>query len=360
MNKKMKLGILTGGGDCPGMNAVIRAIAKKALLEYDVEVIGIEDGYDGLINNRYRKLDFNNVSGIVTLGGTILGTSNKANPYSYAVKRGNELVREDVSAKTIANVQRLGLDYLVCIGGDGTLIIGHRLFKDGVPVVGVPKTIDNDVIGTDITFGFDSAVHVASEGIERIRTTAQSHHRVMIVEVMGRNAGWIALHAGIASGADIVLIPEITYDLNIIAEKIRMRHQKGRRYTIVVVAEGVKIKTDVDSIPASIRSDSIGFALRAQIEEVTGIETRAVVMGHLQRGGIPTAFDRVLATRLGIKAVDIISKGEIGYMAAVKGDSMGEVPLDIVAQGQRLIASDDPLIQVARSVGTCFGDQVCE
>ena len=357
MRNRTKFAILTGGGDCPGMNAVIRAVAKKALLEYDAEVIGIEDGYDGLINNRYRKLDFNNVSGIVTLGGTILGTSNRANPYSYAVRRGNELVMEDVSSTAIANVQCLGIECLVCIGGDGTLIIANQLFRDGVPLIGVPKTIDNDVIGTDITFGFDSAVHVASEGIERIRTTAQSHHRVMIVEVMGRNAGWIALHAGIASGADIVLIPEIKYDLNVIADKVRERHRKGRKYTIVVVAEGVKIKTNADSIPASIRADSVGFFLRAQIEEITGVEVRAVVMGHLQRGGIPTAYDRVLATRLGIKAVEMMRGRRYGYMAGIKGNTLSEVSLDIVAQGQRLISSDDPLVQAARSVGTCFGDK---
>ena len=357
MSKKVKFAILTGGGDCPGMNAVIRAIAKKAILESDAEVIGIEDGYDGLVNDRHRKLDFDTVSGIVTLGGTILGTSNKANPYKFIVQKENERQVMDVSAQTIANIQRMGIECLVCIGGDGTLIIANRLFRDGVPIIGVPKTIDNDVIGTDITFGFDSAVEVACAGIERIRTTAQSHHRVMIVEVMGRNAGWIALHSGIASGADVILIPEIPYNLNIIADKVRERHLRHRRYTIMVVAEGVKAKTDENSIPASIRADSIGFILRSQIEQLTGVEARTVVLGHLQRGGTPTAFDRVLATRLGIKTVEMIQAHKYGYMVGIKGNVLTEVPLDIVAQGQRLISPDDPLIQSARSVGTCLGDR---
>ncbi len=363
MGKKLKFAILTGGGDCPGMNAVIRAVAKKAILEYEAEVVGIEDGYDGMIHDHHRKLDFDTVSGIITLGGTILGTSNKANPYSYAVKKGNRMEMEDVSVTAIANVQRMGIDCLVCIGGDGTLTIAYHLFQDGIPIIGVPKTIDNDVRGTDITFGFDSAVHVASAGIERIRTTAQSHHRVMIVEVMGRNAGWIALHAGVASGADIVLIPEIPYDLNNIAEKVRERHARGRRYTIVVVAEGVKpvmenarLEEMGTTTKELTRSDSIGFMLRSQIERVTGIEARTVVMGHLQRGGMPTAFDRVLATRLGTKVVDMIIDGRYGYMVGVKGNGLVDVPLEEVVRGQRLISPDDALVQSARSVGTCFGD----
>ena len=363
MEKKRQIAILTGGGDCPGINAVIRAVTKKAILEYGMEVIGIEDGYQGLIHNRHRRLHYDDVSGILTLGGTILGTSKKDNPYRYAVKKGDKLEFEDVSATAIANAKRLGIDCLVCIGGDGTLAIAHRLFEDGIPIVGVPKTIDNDLRGTDITFGFDSAVYIATEGIDRIHSTAQSLHRAMIVEVMGHNAGWIALHAGVAGGGDIVLIPEIPYDLDVIAEKVKERNRKGRRFSIVVVAEGAKpkggdivIQRIVKESPDPIRLGGIGFVLGSQIEKTTGIETRTVVMGHLLRGGTPTPFDRVLATRLGAKAVDMIAKEEFGYMVAVSGSSLVKVSLEDVAKGPRTVPLDEPLIQSARSVDTCFGD----
>lgn len=363
MEKKRQIAILTGGGDCPGINAVIRAVTKKAILEYGMEVIGIEDGYQGLIHNRHRRLHYDDVSGILTLGGTILGTSKKDNPYRYAVKKGDKLEFEDVSATAIANAKRLGIDCLVCIGGDGTLAIAHRLFEDGIPIVGVPKTIDNDLRGTDITFGFDSAVYIATEGIDRIHSTAQSLHRAMIVEVMGHNAGWIALHAGVAGGGDIVLIPEIPYDLDVIAEKVKERNRKGRRFSIVVVAEGAKpkggdivIQRIVKESPDPIRLGGIGFVLGSQIEKTTGIETRTVVMGHLLRGGTPTPFDRVLATRLGAKAVDMIANQEFGYMVGVRGNSLVAVSLEDVAQGPRTVPLDEPLIQSARSVDTCFGD----
>jgi len=363
MEKKRQIAILTGGGDCPGINAVIRAVTKKAILEYGMEVIGIEDGYQGLIHNRHRKLHYDDVSGILTLGGTILGTSKKDNPYRYAVKKGDKLEFEDVSATAIANAKRLGIDCLVCIGGDGTLAIAHRLFEDGIPIVGVPKTIDNDLRGTDITFGFDSAVYIATEGIDRIHSTAQSLHRAMIVEVMGHNAGWIALHAGVAGGGDIVLIPEIPYDLDVIAEKVKERNRKGRRFSIVVVAEGAKpkggdivIQRIVKESPDPIRLGGIGFVLGSQIEKTTGIETRTVVMGHLLRGGTPTPFDRVLATRLGAKAVDMIANEEFGYMVGVRGNSLVAVSLEDVAKGPRTVPLDEPLIQSARSVDTCFGD----
>jgi len=363
MEKKRQIAILTGGGDCPGINAVIRAVTKKAILEYGMEVIGIEDGYQGLIHNRHRRLHYDDVSGILTLGGTILGTSKKDNPYRYAVKKGDKLEFEDVSATAIANAKRLGIDCLVCIGGDGTLAIAHRLFEDGIPIVGVPKTIDNDLRGTDITFGFDSAVYIATEGIDRIHSTAQSLHRAMIVEVMGHNAGWIALHAGVAGGGDIVLIPEIPYDLDVIAEKVKERNRKGRRFSIVVVAEGAKpkggdivIQRIVKESPDPIRLGGIGFVLGSQIEKTTGIETRTVVMGHLLRGGTPTPFDRVLATRLGAKAVDMIANEEFGYMVGVRGNSLVAVSLEDVAKGPRTVPLDEPLIQSARSVDTCFGD----
>lgn len=357
-----RIAILTGGGDCPGINAVIRAVAKKAIYEKGMEVIGIEDGYDGLIHNRYRKLNFDDVSGILTLGGTILGTSKIANPYRYAVGKGKDLEFKDLSQVAIKNIKQLDVNCLVCIGGDGTLGIAYRLFRDGIPIVGVPKTIDNDLRGTDVTFGFDSAVFIATEGIDRIHTTAQSHHRIMIVEVMGHKAGWIALHAGVAGGGDIILIPEIPYDINIIAQKVKERSRKGKRFSIVVIAEGANPKGGEVVIQRIVRESSdpvrlggIGFILGEEIEKITGIETRTVIMGHLQRGGSPTPFDRTLATQLGTRAVDMIEKKEYGYMVAVKGNSFVKVSLENVAKGPRTVPLDHPLIESARSIGTCFG-----
>src|SRR4030043_1699494 len=240
--KRKRMAILTGGGDCPGINAVIRAVAKKAMLEKEMEVIGLGDGYDGIVDNRWRPLDYEAVSGILTLGGTILGTSKTVNPYRYAVQKGNRLEFRNLSKITIKNLKNLDIDSLVCIGGDGTLGIAYRLYKDGIPIVGVPKTIDNDLRGTEITFGFDSAVQIATEAIDRIHTTAQSHHRIMIVEVMGRRAGWIALYSGVAGGGDIILIPEIPYDISVVAEKVKERNKRGKRFSIVGVAEGAKPK----------------------------------------------------------------------------------------------------------------------
>jgi phosphofructokinase-like protein len=363
--KKNSIAILTGGGDCPATNAVIRAVAKKAILEHKLEVIGIEDGYEGMIENRYRRLEYRDVSGILTMGGTILGTSNTSNPYRYAVKTGEQLKFKDVSRAAIDNLKKLNVECLVCIGGDGTLSIADRLFRDGLPVIGVPKTIDNDLLGTDITFGFDTAVSINAEGIDRLHTTAQSHHRVMIVEVMGRYAGWIALHAGIAGGGDIILIPEIPYDIDVISKKVVQRSKIGKRFTIVVVSEGAKpkggdmvVRRVVKKSTDPIRLGGIGFVLGSQIEKATGLETRAVVMGHLQRGGTPTSFDRVLATRLGSRAVDMMKDKKYGYMVGVRNDSLVDVPLEEVARGRKLVPPDHPLIKSARSVGTCFGDRL--
>jgi len=363
--KKGRIAILTGGGDCPGINAVIRAVAKRAILEHGLEVIGIEDGFDGVIHGRHRRLQYDDVSGIITLGGTILGTSNTANPYRCAVSNCGVLEFEDMSQSAIARIRALEVDCLVCIGGDGTLGIAYKLYKDGIPVIGVPKTIDNDLIGTDITFGFDSAVRIATEGIDRLHTTAQSHHRVMVVEVMGRHAGWIALHAGVASGGDVILIPEIPFNIDVIAETVKQRSKKGKRFSIVVVAEGAKpeggdvtVQRIVKESPDPVRLGGIGFILGSQIEKETGIETRTVVMGHLQRGGVPTPFDRILATRLGTRAVDMIQDETYGYMVGIKDNQLTMVPLEDVARGSRTVPPDDPLIKAARSVGTCFGDRI--
>jgi ATP-dependent phosphofructokinase / diphosphate-dependent phosphofructokinase len=363
MKRGNKIAILTGGGDCPGINAVIRAVTKKAILEYGLQVIGFEDSYYGLINNRHRALAYEDVSGILTLGGTILGTSKIANPYRYAIKKGKELEFKDLSRQAIRNLHRLGVGCLVCIGGDGTLSIANRLFEDGIPVVAVPKTIDNDLKETDITFGFDTARQIATEGVDRLHSTAQSHHRVMVVEVMGHKAGWLALHAGIAGGGDIILIPEMPYDIDVICERIRERHQYGKRFSIVVIAEGAKpkggevvVQRIVKESADPVRLGGVGFVLGNQIEKITGVETRTVVMGHLLRGGTPTSFDRILATQLGTKAVDLIKDKKFGYMVSVKANSIVAVSLKRVARGPRTVPLHDPLIDSARAVGTCFGD----
>jgi 6-phosphofructokinase 1 len=361
---KKRIAILTGGGDCPGMNAVIRAVTKKAIYEKGMEVIGIEDGYHGMIHNRHRILKYDDVSGILTLGGTILGTSKTANPYRYAIKKGDQLEFQDLSKRAIQNINKLRADCLVCIGGDGTLDIASRLFKDGLPVIGLPKTIDNDLRGTDITFGFDSAVSIATEGVDRIHTTAQSHHRIMIVEVMGHRAGWIALYSGVAGGGDIILIPEIPFDINVVSEKVRERNKKGKRFSIVVVAEGAKprdgdivIQRMVEESADPVRLGGIGFVLGEQIERMTGLETRTVVMGHLLRGGPPTPFDRILATGLGSKAVDMTESKKFGYMVGVKRNSLVTVSLEEVAKGPKTVPLNHPMIKAALSLGTCFGDE---
>jgi 6-phosphofructokinase 1 len=360
--RRKRIGILTGGGDCPGINAVIRAVAKKAIHDYDMEVVGIEDGYEGLVHERSRKLESRDVSGILTLGGTILGTTKKVNPYRYAMKRDGDLVFKDMSRQAVRFAKSINLDCLVVIGGDGTLGIAYRLFKDGIPVVGVPKTIDNDILGTDRTFGFDTATWIATEGIDRLHTTAQSHHRVMVVEVMGHNAGWLALASGIAGGGDIILIPEMPYRMDKIVEKVRERNRKGKRFSIVVVAEGAKprggevvVQRIVKESSDPIRLGGIGFILGDQIEKATGVETRSVVMGHLQRGGSPTPFDRILATELGSKAIDMTVAKKFGYMVGLhKGDYI-EVSLRDVAKGHRTVPLNSPYIKTAVSLGTSFG-----
>jgi ATP-dependent phosphofructokinase / diphosphate-dependent phosphofructokinase len=363
MKKTRTIAILSGGGDCPGTNAVIRAVAKKAIIQYGMNIIGIEDGYEGLINHKWRKLHYSDVSGILTEGGTILGTSNKADPFKYAIEKGKKTVFKDVSKRVMSNIKKLGIDCLVCIGGDGTLLVSNKFHKIGVPIVAVPKTIDNDLRGTDVTFGFDTAVMIAAEAIDRVHTTAQSHHRVMIVEVMGRTAGWIALYAGVAGGGDIILIPEIPYNIESIIRKVKDRNRMGKKFSIIVVAEGAKpkggkvvIQQIVKNSPEQVRLGGISFVLGKQIEDATKIETRQVILGHLQRGGTPTPTDRVLATRLGTKAVELIEAKQYGYMAAVKGNDIIAVPIEEAAKGPRNVPVDHSLITSARAVGTCFGD----
>jgi phosphofructokinase-like protein len=358
-----RIGILTSGGDCPGINAVIRAIVRRVVLEYGAEVIGFEDGYHGLIYNRHRRIVLSDVSNILMQGGTILGTSKQANPYQYALKDKGKLVFKDMSRPTIQNIKGLDLDCIICIGGDGSLGIAHKLNRDGIPMVGIPKTIDNDIYGTDITFGFDSAVTVATEGIDRVHTTAESHHRIMIVEVMGHNAGWLGLYSGLAGGADIILIPEIPYQISKVAGIIKERHHRGKKFSIIVVSEGAKpkggkivIRKLVKESSDPIRLGGVSFVLAEQLEKMTGLESRPVILGHVQRGGTPTAFDRVLATELGIKAVDMIAHKRFGKMVGVCGGDLKEINFNDVARGSKQVPLDHKLIKSARCVGTSLGD----
>lgn len=363
-SRKNRIGILTGGGDCPGLNAVIRGVAKVSMQRYGMEVLGVVDGFEGLILRKVNPLKWEDVSGILTQGGTILGTTNRADPFKWSVEFDNGKYKNvDVSDKVMEYIEELELDALVCIGGDGTMTIANQLNQKGIHVVGVPKTIDNDILGTDITFGFNTAVATASEAVDKLNSTAMSHHRVMIVEVMGRDAGWIALETGIATGSDVVLIPEIPYDLNSVCEKVSERSRKGHQFSIVVVAEGAKpkdgervIKRVVQGSPEPVRLGGIGSKLAHDIEELTGLECRVTVLGHLLRGGTPSAFDRVLATRFGVKAAELCCQGVTGVMVAVRGNEIINVPLSEVGGKNRFVCVDDRLIDVARSVGTCFGE----
>lgn len=317
------IGVLTAGGDCPGLNAVIRGVTVRALTHHDAEVVGIQNGWEGLMEGDTIPLDRDSVRGILARGGTILGTS-RMDPY----------VHGDGYQSCTKTIKRNGIDSLVVIGGDGTLRSALRLSEEGLPIVGVPKTIDNDIAGTDTTFGFSTAVQIATEAIDRLASTAESHNRVIVVEVMGRTKGWIATYAGIAGGADAILIPEVPYDLDEIADIVRHRHRRGQRYSIVVVAEG--IEPPEGTVSQKKRKDAFGFdrlggvsyQVADALEEMTGFETRVSVLGHTQRGGTPSAFDRVLATRLGVAAADYAVEGKTGVMAAVRGLNIVPVPIE--------------------------------
>ena len=363
MNKK--IGILTGGGDCPGLNALIRAVVKSAIHKQGWQAVGILDGFEGLLwPGRHTKLSYDKVSEILTFGGTILGSSNRIDPFHVKEEKGGGINTSDRSGEVVRVIKRLGLDVLFVSGGDGTMTIASGINALGVPVIGMPKTIDNDLRGTDFTIGFDTAVTIASEAIDRLRTTAQSHHRVMVVEVMGRNAGWIALESGIASGADIVLIPEIPFSLESICRAIDLRSRKGRRYTIVVVAEGASLKggkqvvqREVKTSAEPIRLGGIGEVVTHEIESRTGIETRVTVLGHVQRGGTPTARDRNLATLFGIEAVRAAAEGETGIYVALKGNKVTRLPLRQAAQGIRRVSLNCAQVLAARAIGMRFGNE---
>lgn len=366
MAKTLKqIGILTGGGDCPGLNAVIRAVAKTGMNDFGATVVGIEDGFEGLVEGRMHELRNQDVSGILNLGGTILGTSNKGDPWHYPEDKGDGQVEiVDASHRAVKNFKRWGLDALVAVGGDGTMNISLKLAALGVNVVGVPKTIDNDLAATDLTFGHDTAVSIATEAIDRLHTTASSHHRVMVLEVMGRYAGWIALSAGLAGGADIILIPEIPFRWESVFEKVLDRSTRGKRFSIVCVAEGAKCP-DVGEVVKSYdvkRTDAkqlggVGDYVAKQITEHTEVETRVTVLGHLQRGGSPTAYDRILATKFGTAGCRLAAEGKFGTMVALHGQDIVSVPIKDAVAKLKLVPPDHPMVLAARSVGTSFGDE---
>ncbi|MGH7595734.1 MAG: 6-phosphofructokinase [bacterium] len=360
-----RIGILTGGGDCPGLNAVIRAVAKTAMNDYGATVIGIEDGFEGLVEGRMHELSNSKVSGIINQGGTILGTSNKGDPWHYPTEGPDgKTVIVDASQKAIRNYRRWALDTLVAVGGDGTMNISHKLAELGANIIGVPKTIDNDLEATDMTFGHDSAVYIATEAIDRLHTTASSHHRVMVIEVMGRYAGWIALSAGLAGGADIILIPEICFKWEPICRKVLERSTHGKRFSIICVAEGAKCpeigeivkQYDVKRTDAK-QLGGVGEFVAKTITEQTELETRVTVLGHLQRGGSPTPFDRLLATKFGVLACKLAAEQKYGMMVALRGSEVVPVAIKDAISRQKLVPPDHQMVLAAKSVGTSFGDE---
>jgi phosphofructokinase-like protein len=359
-----RIGVLTGGGDCPGINAVLRAVVKRSILQYGWEVIGIEDGFEGLIlRDRTRRLDLGDVRGILPRGGTILGTTNRANPFSYVTRTPEgDVETHDVSSEVIARIEALALDALIVIGGDGSLSIARDFCRMGVPIVGVPKTIDNDVGQTDLTFGFDTALDTATQAIDKLHTTAESHHRIMIVEVMGREAGWLALDAGLAGGADVILIPEIPFQLEAIVRKIGAREHEGALFSVVVVSEGARplggervYQVSCDP-SASRRLGGIGNWLGDQIACLTAREVRTTVLGHVQRGGSPSAFDRKLATWFGSEATGLVAERAWGQMVALHGDQIVAVPIADAVREVKTVPLDGHRVRAARAMGLCLGD----
>jgi phosphofructokinase-like protein len=362
MARPRHIGVLTAGGDCPGMNAAVRAVVKAAEHRHELRVTGFLDGFAGLLADRSRPLGFDDVAGILVQGGTMLGSSNRDDPFRVPVAGGTGY--EDRSDAVLATAARHGLDGLVVVGGDGSLTIARRLAGRGLPIVGIPKTIDNDVSGTDITVGFDSALSVVTEALDRLHTTAASHHRVMVVEVMGRQAGWIALESGIAAGGDVVLIPEIPFRYEAAAAGILARAHRGRRFSIVVVAEGARcphgdlvVRQRIADSPEPIRLGGVGEVVSHALEALVPFEVRYVVLGHLQRGGSPTPFDRMLATRFGVAAVAALADGDSGCMVALHGARIERVPIDATVTRPRLVDPCGERVTAARSVGTIFGDE---
>jgi ATP-dependent phosphofructokinase / diphosphate-dependent phosphofructokinase len=349
-----RIGILTGGGDCPGLNAVIRAAVRTLTRDYGLEVVGIQLGFEGLLTKAIVPLTLETIRGILPKGGTLLRTTNRGNPFEYPA----DGRIEDRSGECIDNIRELGIDGIIAIGGDGTLKIAQRLCDLGVPMVAVPKTIDNDLEATDFTFGFHTAVAVATEAVDRLHSTAESHDRVMILEVMGRNAGWIALYAGIAGGADIILIPEIPYEPASIVATIRERHADGSKFDIVVVAEGAKRVGGEEAYLDHVlgRLGGIAYQVAAEIQEQIDHEIRVTVLGHVQRGGSPIPFDRVLATRFGKAAADLVARSDFGKMVSLREDRIVAVPIRDAVSRPKMIQPDGELVQTALSLGIAFGD----
>jgi phosphofructokinase-like protein len=348
------IGIATGGGDAPGLNAVIRAATKAAILEHQWKVIGIPDGFDGLIwPEKSFELTLDRVSGILPRGGTILGTTNRGNPFHYKKEENGQEVVRDISDQVIANAKKLGIDAIVTIGGDGSQRIGCDLFQKGMKIVGVPKTIDNDLSATELTFGFDTALHTVTDAIDKIHTTAASHHRVMVVEVMGRDCGWIALAGGIAGGAHIILIPEIPFTIKSVCDFIAQRESRGSHFTIVVVAEGVKQPPEFKE---NRRGGSVGILIGNAIAAGSNKEVRVSVLGHIQRGGSPSPFDRVLATRFGVAAVELIAEGQFGKMVALRSSKIVAVDMAEAIGKLKAVRPDGELVRTARAIGIGFGD----
>ncbi|WP_066635644.1 6-phosphofructokinase [Desulfolucanica intricata] len=356
-----RIGILTGGGDCPGLNAVIRAIVKTAA-GYKISVAGVIDGFGGLIHNRIKELTEKDVIGILPRGGTILGTTNRDDPFHYPVIKDGKKIYEDVSYKVKENLVKNKIQALIVIGGDGSLKIAKEFYEQGVPIIGVPKTIDNDLSATDQTFGFDTALTTATEALDKLHTTAESHHRVMILEVMGRYAGWIALQSGLAGGADVILIPEIPFQIDKVIEKVNERREQGKKFSIIVVAEGAKplggqmvVQKHIEDSPDPIRLGGIGNIVGIEVEKGTNMETRVTVLGHLQRGGSPTAFDRILATRYGNKAVHLVANGRFGEMVCLRTPEIKSVSLADAVGELRQVPPNGDMVLTAEQIGISLG-----
>lgn len=357
-----RIGIITGGGDCPGLNAVIRGVTKPAQ-DYGMNVFGILDGFEGLVEGKAKELNNQDVSGILAIGGTILGSSNKGDPFHWPIEKNGKIEVIDKSQDAIKNYHAWGLDAIIAIGGDGTMHICNKLSKMGMNVIGVPKTIDNDLDATDMTFGHYSAVYVVSMALDRLHTTASSHHRVMVVEVMGRYAGWIALNGGLSGGADIILIPEIPFSWNKIYKKIHERQLMGKKFSLVCVAEGAKpidgemvIKEKDKKRTDPVRLGGIGELVAVNIEKNTQRETRVTVLGHLQRGGSPTPFDRILATKFGAFAIELAAEKKFGRMVALKGSEVKNVKIEDAISRQKLVQANNQAVRTARAIGISFGE----
>lgn len=359
---RLPIGILTGGGDCPGLNTVIRAVALTSFA-HQCKLIGFLDGFSGLVENRYVTLEPAHVSGLLHRGGTILGTNNRNDPFRFPVEKDGKIIYRDRSDEAINNLNKLGIQTLIVIGGDGSLAVARDLSAKGAKIVGVPKTIDNDLAATDQTFGFDTAVTVATDALDRLHTTAESHHRVMVLELMGRYAGWIALQSGIAGGADVILIPEVNWSIDKVAQKILERQAQGKSFSLVVVAEGAKsptgemvIKQKIAGSGDPLRLGGIGNLVGQLIEQTTNIETRVTTLGHIQRGGSPTPFDRVLATRFGVTAAKLALAQKYGIIVCLQGWQISSVKLERATTKTKNVPLDSQLIQAARAIGISFGD----